>query len=65
MGAPDAVVTIVEWADFEGPFCRQFYPVLDELVRSGLAFHDLEVHGACLEDAFVALTERGHRELAS
>jgi len=33
MGAPDAVVTIVEWADFECPFCRAFYPVLDELVR--------------------------------
>lgn len=33
MGAPDAVVTIVEWADFECPFCRAFYPVLDELVH--------------------------------
>jgi protein-disulfide isomerase len=33
MGAPDAVVTIVEWADFECPYCRAFYPVLDELVR--------------------------------
>jgi protein-disulfide isomerase len=33
MGSPDAVVTVVEWADFECPFCRAFYPVLDELVR--------------------------------
>lgn len=33
MGPPDAVVTIVEWADFECPYCRAFYPVLDELVR--------------------------------
>jgi len=33
MGAPDAVVTIVEWADFECPFCRAFFPLLDELVR--------------------------------
>jgi ABC-2 type transport system ATP-binding protein len=29
-----------------------------ELVSSGLAFKDLEISGACLEDAFVALTER-------
>ncbi len=33
IGSPDAVVTIVEWADFECPFCRAFYPVLDEIVR--------------------------------
>jgi protein-disulfide isomerase len=33
IGSPDAVVTIVEWADFECPFCRAFYPVLDELVH--------------------------------
>jgi protein-disulfide isomerase len=33
LGSPDAVVTIVEWADFECPFCRAFFPVLDELVR--------------------------------
>jgi protein-disulfide isomerase len=33
MGSPDAVVTIVEWADFECPFCRAFYSVLDEMVR--------------------------------
>jgi protein-disulfide isomerase len=33
MGAVDGVVTIVEWADFECPFCRAFYPVLDELVH--------------------------------
>ncbi len=33
MGAPDAVVTIVEWADFECPFCRAASPVLDELVK--------------------------------
>jgi protein-disulfide isomerase len=33
IGAKDAVVTIVEWADFECPFCRAFYPVLDELAH--------------------------------
>ena len=29
-----------------------------DLVRSNIAFRDLEVTGACLEDAFIALTER-------
>src|SRR4051812_33519524 len=33
IGAPDAIVTIVEWADFECPFCRAFYPLLEELVH--------------------------------
>jgi protein-disulfide isomerase len=33
VGSPDAVVTMVEWADFECPFCRAFYPILDELVQ--------------------------------
>jgi protein-disulfide isomerase len=34
VGAPDAIVTIVEWADFECPFCRAFYPLLEELVHT-------------------------------
>lgn len=34
IGAPDAVVTIVEWADFECPFCRQVYPFLEDLVKT-------------------------------
>jgi protein-disulfide isomerase len=33
LGPPDAIVTIVEWADFECPFCRAASPVLDELVK--------------------------------
>jgi protein-disulfide isomerase len=33
MGPPDAVVTIVEWADFECSACRVAYPMLDELVH--------------------------------
>src|ERR1700690_4473813 len=33
LGSPDAVVPIVERADFECPFCRGFYPALDELVH--------------------------------
>ncbi|MDC0749158.1 DsbA family protein [Polyangium mundeleinium] len=33
LGPPDAPVTIVEWADFECPACRAFYPVVDDLVK--------------------------------
>lgn len=33
MGPPDAVVTIVEWADFECPHCRSYAPALEDLVR--------------------------------
>lgn len=32
-GPADAPVTIVEWADFECPACKAFYPVLDGLVK--------------------------------
>ena len=32
-GSPDAVVTIVEWADFECPACQAMYPVLDQMVE--------------------------------
>lgn len=32
-GAPDAAITIVEWADFECPACRNASPVLDELIK--------------------------------
>lgn len=31
-GAPDAPITIVEWADFECPACKLASPVLDEVV---------------------------------
>jgi len=33
VGSPDAVVTIVEWADFECPFCKMMSPLLDDLVH--------------------------------
>jgi thiol-disulfide isomerase/thioredoxin len=51
LGPPDAAVTIVEWADFECPFCRAVYPVLDELekkypsqVRVVYKFYPLGAH---------------------
>jgi thiol-disulfide isomerase/thioredoxin len=31
-GSPDAIVTIVEWADFECPACQATYPILEDLV---------------------------------
>jgi protein-disulfide isomerase len=50
-GSPDAVVTVVEWADFECPFCKEVYPVLDKLVsrfdgqvRVVYKFYPLESH---------------------
>jgi hypothetical protein len=32
-GPPDAPITLVEWADFECPFCRLMYPMIEELAR--------------------------------
>jgi protein-disulfide isomerase len=32
-GAADAAVTLVEWADFECPFCAMAYPLLDSVVE--------------------------------
>ncbi len=32
-GAPDAAVTIVEWADFECPFCGMATPIVGKLVK--------------------------------
>lgn len=33
LGPPEAPITIVEWADFECPFCRLVSPLLDQLVE--------------------------------
>jgi thiol-disulfide isomerase/thioredoxin len=68
MGSPDAVVTIVEWADFECPFCRAFYPVLDEMVhkyptqvRLVYKFYPLQAHahGEISARAAVAALNQG------
>jgi protein-disulfide isomerase len=68
MGSPDAVVTIVEWADFECPFCRAFSPVLDELVhkypsqvRLAYKFYPLAAHphGEIAARAAVAALRQG------
>jgi protein-disulfide isomerase len=32
-GNPDAIVTIVEYSDFECPYCKQFQPVLKQIVQ--------------------------------
>ncbi|MCI0597832.1 DsbA family protein [Candidatus Parcubacteria bacterium] len=32
-GNPDAKVTIIEFSDFECPFCAQFHPTLERIVR--------------------------------
>lgn len=68
MGSPDAIVTIVEWADFECPFCRAFSPVLDELVhkyptqvRLVYKFYPLSAHphGEIAARAAVAAMDQG------
>jgi protein-disulfide isomerase len=68
LGPPDAVVTIVEWADFECPFCRLVYPVLDELshrfegqVRLVFKFYPLQAHahGELAARAGIAAFDQG------
>lgn len=51
LGAPDALITVVEWADFECPFCKLVAPILDELenrfrgqVRIVFKFYPLPTH---------------------
>ncbi|MCC6551986.1 MAG: thioredoxin domain-containing protein [Polyangiaceae bacterium] len=68
LGPPDAVVTIVEWADFECPFCRLIYPMLDELahrfpgqVRVVFKFYPLgsHPHGEIAARAAIAAMNQG------
>lgn len=33
LGNPNATVTIVEYSDFECPYCKQFHPVLKQIVQ--------------------------------
>jgi protein-disulfide isomerase len=51
IGSPDAAVTVVEWADFECPFCKMMVPVLEDLaktypsqVRVVFKFYPLQAH---------------------
>jgi protein-disulfide isomerase len=68
IGPPEAAVTIVEWADFECPFCHAFYPVLDELahryptqVRLVFKFYPLQAHphGEIAARAAIAAMKQG------
>jgi protein-disulfide isomerase len=67
-GAPDAPVTIVEWADFECPFCKMMYPLLEELykrfdgqVRIVYKFYPLSAHphGEIAARAAIAAAAQG------
>jgi protein-disulfide isomerase len=67
-GPADAAVTIVEWADFECPFCRLMSPLLDELVsrfegqvRIVYKFYPLGAHphGLPAARAAIAAGEQG------
>ncbi|WP_148314402.1 DsbA family protein [Sorangium cellulosum] len=68
MGPPDAPVTIVEWADFECPFCRLMSPLLEGLVsrfdgqvRLVFKFYPLQahVHGEPAARAAIAAMNQG------
>ncbi|XXX75298.1 thioredoxin domain-containing protein [Sorangium sp. So ce134] len=68
MGPPDAPVTIVEWADFECPFCRLMSPLLEGLVkrfdgqvRLVFKFYPLQahVHGEPAARAAIAALNQG------
>ena len=68
LGPPDAPVTIVEWADFECPFCRLVYPLLEELterfaghVKVVFKFYPLasHPHGEIAARAAVAAMNQG------
>lgn len=68
LGPPDAPVTIVEWADFECPACKAFYPILDGLVKRfpgqvRLVYKNyplsIHTHGEISARAGVAATRQG------
>jgi protein-disulfide isomerase len=70
-GPPDALVTVVEWSDFQCPFCKQVEPILTALLRSygpdlRLVWKDnpLEFHARALPAALLAraaFEERGNQ----
>jgi protein-disulfide isomerase len=68
LGSPDAPVTIVEWADFECPYCKFVSPLLDDLVhhfpgqvRVVYKFYPLSIHpnGAVAARAAIAGMNQG------
>lgn len=68
LGPDDALVTIVEWADFECPTCRVFYPILDDIherypgqVRVVYKFYPLKAHpnGEIAARAGIAAANQG------
>jgi protein-disulfide isomerase len=68
LGPEDAAVTMVEWADFECPFCRVLYPQLDQLeqrfagqVRVVFKFYPLGAHphGEIAARAAIAAMNQG------
>ncbi len=68
MGAGDAWVTIVEFADFECPYCRSVHPVIRQLladhpgkVRWVMKHNPLEFHQLAVPAAVLALEIRQQR----
>lgn len=68
LGPPDAWVTIVEFADFECPFCAHVQPVIKRLmeqhpgkVRWVIKHHPLDFHALAVPAAILALEVRAQR----
>ena len=66
-GAPDAPITIVEWADFECPACQAATPILNEVVKANkdvrLVFKnyplDMHEHAEAAARAALAADKQG------
>jgi Na+/H+ antiporter NhaA len=67
-GRPDAAVTLVEYGDFECPFCGRAEPVIDELLADfgelryvwrHLPLNDVHVHAQLAAEAAEAAAQQG------